>query len=873
MNSIDRSKLTPMMQQYFDIKERFQDSILLFRLGDFYEMFFDDALTASKVLDIVLTKRDCGLEEKAPMCGIPHHVADVYINRLVSNGLKVALCEQIEDPSLAKGIVDRDVVRVISPGTIIDSEMFSKENNFLMCILLDELGLGISYIDISTGEVKFTELYTDKNDIVNYLENEITKVNPTEIIINEDSKLNNNIVKLLSSLQGIFLTYYKLDLKSPEDYHNKLVKYFNKSVVESKFKNKPFATISMTIMLDYVYKYQKNELAHINDPIFIKPQDYLAIDARSRFNLEISQNRTDGDYSLIKVLDKTSTPMGLRMLKSWVENPLLDISKILKRQDVIDAFLEDQNLTNRLDLVLKNIYDIERLIGKLSFSRANAKDLIALKLSIEHLPILKKLLMESTMEILKSHGESIDELTDIFTLISESIIDDPPTSIKEGGMIKEGYSKELDEMRYTSIKGKERLVQYEMEQKEETGIRSLKIVFNKKTGYFIDVTKSNSNLVPENYHKVQTLTNSERYTTNELKVIESMIFTSEEDTIILEEKIFNDIREKILLSLLRIQNVCHQIAIIDALLSLAIIAKTNNYVKPSFNNSNTISILKGRHPIIETIIGDLNFIPNDVEIGAEDNLIQIITGPNMSGKSTYLRQIALIVIMAQIGSFVPAESANLCIVDKIFTRIGASDNILFGDSTFMVEMKEMSYILQNATKKSLILLDEVGRGTSTFDGLSIAWAIVEHLASKIKSKTLFATHYQELTQLDEKLSQVKNLSVQVEEGIDGIIFLHKIIKGSSSRSFGIEVARLAGFPETITNRAKTVLKSIEKTSSFEINKNKLDSVQVDFSSYQKDAFIKSISAIDIDHISPIDALNKLSQIIDESKLIGDDLND
>ncbi|WVH64399.1 DNA mismatch repair protein MutS [Peptoniphilaceae bacterium AMB_02] len=873
MNNIDRSKLTPMMQQYFDIKERFQDSILLFRLGDFYEMFFDDALTASKVLDIVLTKRDCGLEEKAPMCGIPHHVADVYINRLVSNGLKVALCEQIEDPSLAKGIVDRDVVRVISPGTIIDSEMFSKENNFLMCILLDELGLGISYIDISTGEVKFTELYTDKNDIVNYLENEITKVNPTEIIINEDSKLNNNIVKLLSSLQGIFLTYYKLDLKSPEDYHNKLVKYFKKSVVESKFKNKPFATISMTILLDYVYKYQKNELAHINDPIFIKPQDYLAIDARSRFNLEISQNRTDGDYSLIKVLDKTSTPMGLRMLKSWVENPLLDISKILKRQDVIDAFLEDQNLANRLDLVLKNIYDIERLIGKLSFSRANAKDLIALKLSIEHLPILRKLLMESTMKILKSHGDTIDELTDIFTLISESIIDDPPTSIKEGGMIKEGYSKELDEMRYTSIKGKERLVQYEMEQKEDTGIRSLKIVFNKKTGYFIDVTKSNSNLVPENYHKVQTLTNSERYTTNELKVIESMIFTSEEDTIILEEKIFNDIREKILLSLLRIQNVCHQIAIIDALLSLAIIAKTNNYVKPSFNNSNTINILKGRHPIIETIIGDLNFIPNDVEIGAEDNLIQIITGPNMSGKSTYLRQIALIVIMAQIGSFVPAESADLCIVDKIFTRIGASDNILFGDSTFMVEMKEMSYILQNATKKSLILLDEVGRGTSTFDGLSIAWAIVEHLASKIKSKTLFATHYQELTQLDEKLSQVKNLSVQVEEGIDGIIFLHKIIKGSSSRSFGIEVARLAGFPETITNRAKTVLKSIEKTSSFEINKNKLDSVQVDFSSYQKDAFIKSISAIDIDHISPIDALNKLSQIIDESKLIGDDLND
>lgn len=862
-----------MMQQYFDIKEKFQDAILLFRLGDFYEMFFDDALTASKVLDIVLTKRDCGLEEKAPMCGIPHHVADVYINRLVSNGLKVALCEQIEDPSLAKGIVDRDVVRVISPGTIIDSDMFSKENNFLMCILLDELGLGISFIDVSTGEVKFTELYTDKDDIASYLDNEITKINPTEIIINEDSKLNANIVKLLGSLQGVFLTYYKLDLKSPEDYHNKLQKYFRKSIVESKFKNKPFATISMTILLDYVYKYQKSDLAHINYPIFIKPQDYLAIDARSRFNLEISQNRSDGQYSLISVLDKTSTPMGLRMLKSWVENPLLEVSEILKRQNIIDSFIQDQNLTNRLDQILSNIYDIERLIGKLSFSRANAKDLIALKLSIEHLPVLKKLLLASPMENLKSQGELIDELTDIFTLVSESIIDDPPTSIKEGGMIKEGYSKELDEMRYTSIKGKERLVQYEIDQKEDTGIRSLKIVFNKKTGYFIDVTKSNSSLVPENYHKVQTLTNSERYTTNELKIIESMIFTSEEDTIILEEKIFNSISEKILLSLLRIQNVCHQIANIDALLSLAIMAKTNNYVKPKFNNTNIINISKGRHPIIETIIGDLNFIPNDVEIGTEDNLIQIITGPNMSGKSTYLRQIALIVIMAQIGSFVPAESADLCIVDKIFTRIGASDNILFGDSTFMVEMKEMSYILQNATKKSLILLDEVGRGTSTFDGLSIAWAIVEHLASKIKSKTLFATHYQELTQLDEKLPAIKNLSVQVEEGIDGIIFLHKIIKGSSSRSFGIEVAKLAGFPETITNRAKTVLKSIEKTSSFEINKNKLDSVQVDFSSYQKDAFIKSISSINIDHMSPIDALNKLSQIIDESKLIGDDIND
>ncbi len=860
------------MQQFFDIKDRFPDAILLFRLGDFYEMFFDDALTASSALDIVLTKRECGLDEKAPMCGIPHHAADSYINKLVSNGHKVAICEQIEDPSLAKGLVARDVVRVISPGTNIDDNT-TKENNYLMSVLIDELGMGISYIDISTGETKFTELYTGLNEISHYLENEITRINPSELIINEDSLINSKVDKLLKSLQNIYINYYKMELLKPEDYRERLYNYYSKKIVESNFKGKTFATISMTILLDYIYEYQNSKLSHLKTPEYINPEEYLYIDARSRYNLEILKKQQATDYSLVSILDKTYTPMGARMLYNWIENPLLNVDLIKNRQATVTSFIENSAISTQISDLLESVYDIERLIGRLSYSRANAKDLIALKLSIENLPKLKKILLNSNIDNFIEYGKRIDDLADIHDLIDRSIICEPPTSIKEGGIIKKGFSSELDNIRSTSDRGKKELIEYENIQKEETGIKNLKIIFNKKTGYFIDVTKSNLKYVPDNYHKVQTLTNSDRFTTNELKSIESMIFSSEEDTYELEEKIFNDIRVQILNALLRIQNICNLIARLDALLSLSKVALTYNYVKPRFNKDGIINIKDGRHPIIEPIIGSMNFISNDTNIGDEDNLIQIITGPNMSGKSTYLRQIALIIILAQIGSFVPASSANLCIVDKIFTRIGASDNILLGDSTFMVEMKEMSYILQNATKNSLILLDEVGRGTSTFDGLSIAWAIVEHLSAKVKAKTFFATHYQEITQLDERLKNVQNLSVQVEETYDGIVFLHKIIKGSSSRSFGIEVARLAGFPDSIIKRATTVLNSIEKTSSFSINQDKLETVQVDFSSYQKDAFIQSISMIDIDNISPIDALNKLSHLIDESKLIGDELSE
>ncbi|MDO5717558.1 MAG: DNA mismatch repair protein MutS [Tissierellia bacterium] len=868
LNNIDRSKLTPMMKQYCDLKDRFKDSILLFRLGDFYEMFFDDALTASKALEIVLTKRDCGLDEKAPMCGIPHHVSDIYINKLVNQGFKVALCEQMEDPKYAKGLVERDVVRVITPGTNIDSDSMSKDNLFLMSILVDEIGIGVSYIDISTGDLKFTEINTGAAENAEAIQNEITKVNPTEIIINDSVQLNTDITKILDNLRGVLVTYYNLDRNSPEDYLKNLEnKYKN---INKRIKSKVFATISLSVLLDYVHRYEKHNLEHLKEPEYIKPDNYLSIDTNSRHNLEIVKSIKDHEFNLIKILDKTVTAMGSRLLYSWIENPLLDIDKIKNRQYIIDAMIEDSNLSIKLDGILSTIYDIERIIGKLSYSRANGKDLVALKLSIERLPDLKALLFSSNSEHLNYFYDYLDTLEDLYNLIENSIVDEPPATIKEGGIIKIGFSAELDNLRSTSLRGKENLIEYELDQRESTGIKNLKIVFNKKTGYFIDVTKSYLKDVPDNYQRVQTLTNSERYTTDELKKIESMIFTSESDTILLEEKIFEKIRSEILKSILRIQKSCNIIARLDSLLSLSKSAKVYNYVKPSFNEDNIIRIENGRHPVVESVISDNEFIPNDTDIGEIDNLVQIITGPNMSGKSTYLRQIAIISIMAQIGSFVPADSANLCIVDKIFTRIGASDNIMQGESTFMVEMKEMSYILRNASKSSLILLDEVGRGTSTYDGLSIAWAIVEYISTKIKAKTLFATHYQEITQLDEKLDNVTNLCVQVEEYNDSIVFLHKIVKGCADRSFGIEVAKLAGFPISVTKRAKNVLKSIEKTNSFKINTDKIDNLQIDFSSYQKEAFIKSIKEINLNEMSPLDALNRLSQLIDESKLIGDD---
>lgn len=862
LSQIDPRKLTPMMQQYYEIKNKFDDSILLFRLGDFYEMFFDDALIASKELEIVLTSRECGLDDKAPMCGIPHHSSASYINKLVDKGYRVALCEQVQDPKEAEGLVKREVVRIISPGMNLE-DASNRSHNYLLSIFEGELAVGFSYIDISTGDIKFTEVLKHNKTSQQIIADEISKSSPSEIIINKDCEPN--LLVYLSEIKSIFVSTYDTFNKKPQDLIKSLEKHFKKSDLNI-IKGKNFALISITALINYVYSYEDLELKHFKAPVYIDNKKYMELDAQARYNLDISINSTH-ENSLIDLLDQTVTPMGSRLLNTWIENPLVELDEILNRQSLVSEFYDNLDTINEIRFILEKVYDIERILGKLSYARANGRDLNSLKLSISVLPSLISLLEKSNSKTLNSLSIKMDSLEDIYKLIDDSIVEDAPITITEGSLIKFGYSEELDRIRDTSITGQEKLKEYEALQKEETGIKNLKIVYNKNTGYFIDVTKSNLDKIPLEYHKVQTLTNSERFITTELKEIETMIFTSTDDTFTLEESIFNSIKNEIINDASRIQGVCQVIALLDVSSTLGKIAFENNYCKPTFNSEKDLFIKEGRHPMIENFIGKLNFISNDIEFD-EDNLIQIITGPNMSGKSTYLRQTALIIVMAQIGSFVPAQSANLSIVDKVFTRIGASDNIIHGDSTFMVEMKEMANIISNASENSLLLLDEVGRGTSTYDGLSIAWSIIEYISKHIKAKTLFATHYQELTILNEKLPNVENFSIQVNEDDNGIIFLYKINKGSSSRSFGIEVAKLAGLPDSVLQRAYTILNSIEANSSFNINEDKLNR-QIDFASHQKNSLIKSLKSIDINELTPMDALKKLDSIIQNANMIED----
>lgn len=864
MISVNRDSLSPMMQQYYDLKMKFKDAILLFRLGDFYEMFFDDAIKASKALEIVLTRRECGLEEKAPMCGIPHHVSDTYINKLVSKGFKVALCEQLEDPKMTKGLVKRDVIRVVSPGTNLEAN--HEYNNYLMCIYIDKLGIGISYVDVGTGKIQITENNDIKKDYLSYIQNEISRINPSELLIVDNSK-NIKIKEYFSKLESIFISYYLDELPNLSDAIKNINSFFPKKDTKELLKSKTFMPLSLSILLKYVHSYHEDKLKHINLPVVFDNKKHLEIDFNSRKNLNLFDK--EHGPSLFKVLNQTKTPMGSRKLIDWIENPLLNIDDINNRLDKIDSFIAFSETNQDLDSLMENIYDIERIIGKLSYSNANPRDLVALKNSIVNIPIIKEQLSKSNFNNLIELSENIDNLKDIYELLDASIIDEAPITSKEGNLIKENYSEKLDEIRNISLNGKSKLIEYEVLQKEKTGIKNLKIVYNKKTGYFIDVTKSNLKLIADDYKRVQTLTNSERFITDELSEIQDMIFNSETEILQLEEEIFKSVCTSILNNLVRIQNLSNIISEIDVLNSLATVAKNNNFVRPLFSEDLELNIEEGRHPVIEDLIGKNSYISNNTEIGKKDNLIHIITGPNMSGKSTYLRQVALISVMAQIGSFVPCKKAKLAIVDKIFTRIGAQDNILFGDSTFMVEMKEMAYILKNASNRSLILLDEVGRGTSTYDGLSLAWAIIEYLSSHVKAKTLFATHYHEITQLEDILDNLKNYSVQIEEENDSIIFLHKIVEGAQDKSFGIEVAKLAGFPNFVLNRAKKLLSAIESKYSIEVNKDKLQTKQIDFVNYQKDSFIKNIQTIDINKLSPLDALNTLSELISESKILGE----
>ncbi|MDD2446059.1 MAG: DNA mismatch repair protein MutS [Tissierellia bacterium] len=862
--------LTPMMQQYMDIKERHKDSLLFYRLGDFYEMFFDDAKIASKELEITLTQRDCGLDEKAPMCGVPHHVADSYISKLVDRGYKVAIADQLEDPAQAKGIVKRDVVKIITPGTITDSNILDeKSNNFLVSIYFDNFGVGISYVDNSTGEMYTSEFLSDEDNSYRFILDELGKTRPSEIICNNKMILNKKYIKTIKNKINPYINIYDdieeidEDLKS---YIYNLLKIDDLSKIG--IKEKAYATIATSKLIEYLYDTQKNTLEHINIISYYEPTKFMIMDINTRTNLEINETIRSKNKkgALIGILDKTQTSMGGRLLKKWLEQPLLDIKQIRNRLNIVEFFTNNLMTMDDLRRLLRNIYDIERLASKISTSNCNGRDFLSLKYSIKELPDTIDLLSRCNNEQLKKLSKKIDNLEDVYALINSSINEEAPVTIKEGGLIKLGYNSALDELKESSLKSKEWLSNLELVEKEKTGIKNLKIGYNRVYGYYFDVTKSNLKLVPNYFIRKQTLTNSERYYTKELEEMQAKIIGSEERALELEYEIFLDIRNKVKNEIRRLQVVSKYIATLDVLSSFAFVANSNGYIKPDINNKGILDIEDGRHPVVEATIENNQFIPNDTYLNTNNNMLQIITGPNMAGKSTYMRQVAIITLLAQIGSFVPAKNANISIVDRIFTRIGASDNLSQGESTFMVEMNEVSNIIMSATSNSLIILDEVGRGTSTYDGLSIAWAVVEYIVKNIKAKTLFATHYHELTQLEEKFKGIKNLTILAEEKGDDIVFLHKIVEGSTNRSYGIQVAKLAGIRREIIDRANDILTEIEGSHVMKVDNNNSDhSKQLNLLDYKKDYFIDRIKNIDIQNLAPIDALNTLNNLVEDAK--------
>ncbi len=861
-----------MMKQYMEIKESYKDCILFFRLGDFYEMFFDDAKIAAAELELVLTARECGLEEKAPMCGIPYHAAKSYIGRMVNKGYKIAICEQLEDPAQSKGIVKRGIIKVITPGTYMDTYFLDEnQNNYIMCLYINNKrsNCALCFADISTGEFNCTDTPFNLSIILD----EICKFNPREIIIQEDIDSN-----ILESIEEVFNeTFSRVD----ECYFSK-----GEEVLKEQFKDlnlKEYKTEVIKCcgaLLKYIQHTQKTNLSHINKFQYYNIVDYLTIDINSRRNLEIVENLRENKKkgSLLGVIDKTNTSMGGRQLRKWIEQPLIDRNRIIERLDSVEEILNNICYHEDLKEALKNIYDIERLAGKISSRSVNAKELNSLKSSIEKIPDIKVLLSNFKTDLLKNMYENLDELKDIYLLLDKAILDNPSVSLKEGNLIKEGYNHEIDRLKEAKVKGKDWIASLEASERELTKIKSLKIGYNKVFGYYIEVTKSNLNLVPEHrYIRKQTLSNAERYITPELKEMEDKILGAEEKLIYLEYNVFIEVRDKVEKEVTRMQNSARIIAELDCLTSLARVALENNYCKPEITLSDRIFIEEGRHPVVENMLSTGEFVSNDTDIDTGENQLLLITGPNMAGKSTYMRQVALITIMAQIGSFVPAKSASISICDKIFTRIGASDDLASGKSTFMVEMWEVSNILKNATNNSLILLDEVGRGTSTYDGLSIAWSVIEYICkeSKLRCKTLFATHYHELTKLEGKIKGVKNYCVSVKEVENNIVFLRKIIRGGADQSYGIEVAKLAGLPEEVLTRAREILNSLENENIKENNlqeekkerKASSKGEQLKFLDIEKENLINEIKNIDILNMTPMEGFNKLYDIIKKVKSI------
>lgn len=856
------AEVTPMMKQYLEIKNANKDSILFFRLGDFYEMFFDDAVLVSKELELTLTGKDCGLEERAPMCGIPYHAAESYIVRLIKKGYKVAICEQVEDPKLAKGIVKREIVRVVTPGTVTESVMLDEnKNNYIAAIYKVGMYIGFSFTDVTTGELMCTE-FTGVNGLINLVD-ELARISPSELIVNQNFFASADI----EYIKQRFNAYITPIVDEQFNREDAIKRIKNKVTNFSDEKSTSIGLIATGTLLMYLEEIQKSNLEHINKLNIYNSERFMSIDLSTRRNLEITETMREKSRkgTLIWVMDATKTAMGARMLRSYVERPLIDVNKINERLNSVEVLKNNPILRSDIADSLNKIYDIERLIGKIVYGNANARDLVALKLSLMQLPGLKQLLLTIDDALINKLTENLDLVEEIKELIDKSIIDDPPIVIKEGGIIKKGYNAEVDRLREAGTNGKTWLAELETSEREKTGIKNLKISFNKVFGYYIEVTKSNLSMVPEYYIRKQTLTTGERYIIPELKEMEDTILGAEEKIVVLEYDLFNEIRRIISKEIERLQKTASVVANIDALLSMAEIAERNNYVKPIVDDSDVIEIREGRHPVIEKMMSDGEFIANDTLLDLTENTINIITGPNMAGKSTYMRQVALITMMAQMGSFVPAEFAHIGVVDKVFTRVGASDDLAMGQSTFMVEMVEVANILNNATKRSLVVLDEIGRGTSTFDGLSIAWAVIEHISENIGARTLFATHYHEITELENKIENVKNYCISVKEKGEDVIFLRKILRGGADGSYGIHVAKLAGVPYAVVNRAKEVLKQLEdadisKKSMKDIKKSQVVVGQVDLFNMKGTAIASELEKLDLNGVTPIDALNILYRL-------------
>lgn len=876
------AELTPMMQQYLETKKQYKDCILFYRLGDFYEMFFDDALVASKELEITLTGRACGQEERAPMCGVPYHAVDSYLNKLVSKGHKVAICEQVEDPKLAKGIVKRDVVRIVTPGTNLDTQSLDEtKNNYLMCVFYTAEQYGISIADVTTGAYYVTELETERQ-----LLDEICKYMPTELICNEAFFMSGIDMEDLKNRLGITIFSLEADYFDEESCVRILNQHFQVSSMDALgISAMRVGVIGAGALMQYLYNTQKTSLSHMRqlEPYVIGK--YMIIDTSTRRNLELTETLREKQKrgSLLWVLDKTKTAMGARKLRQMIEQPSIDKEEINGRLDAVEELYKDPITREELREYMQPIYDFERLLGKISYQSANPRDLIALKISMKMLPFIQYLLKETKSEMLQEICANMDTLQNLYELLEQSINDDPPLAQKDGGIIRDGYHEEVDRLRHAKTEGKSWLARLEQKERESTGIKNLKVKYNKVFGYYLEVTNSFKNLVPDHYMRKQTLANAERYITPELKEMEDTILGAEERVTALEYQLFCQIRETIGSEIARIQKTANAVALLDVYASLAHVADKNGYVRPKMNEKGIIDIKEGRHPVVEQMLPERQFVENDTFLNNGDSRIRIITGPNMAGKSTYMRQSALIVLMAQIGSFVPAKEAKIGIVDRIFTRVGASDDLASGQSTFMVEMTEVANILRNATSKSLLILDEIGRGTSTFDGLSIAWAVVEHISNTrlLGAKTLFATHYHELTELEGKLPGVNNYCIAVKEQGDNIVFLRKIIQGGADKSYGIQVAKLAGVPDSVIERAKDLVEQLSEENlsyrareiSVDIGakkqKKRLDPVELDqislFDTIKDDDIIQELKELDIRCMTPLDALNKLNELQNKLK--------